>query len=158
MEKQAQQCPREAPMTEFSRRVLLTGAGGITAATALGTAAQALPSTPVAFSATFLEYRRCRQAHLDACDVPEPDFGTAEADAWDANTTSAVEARHQTSIVIRDRPIRSQQDFAELALVVRDELYCTEPDGMWHAHSTNDELSDALMRAVLTMIDGGANV
>lgn len=121
----------------------------------LNAAAQALPNLPTPFSAEFVEYRRCLQLHIDACDAPEPDFGTPELDAWDAATTAATHTRQQACLVIRDRPVHSRQDFAELALVVRQELWQIEPDGSWHAHSRNDELEDSLMRAVFTMIEGG---
>jgi hypothetical protein len=145
-------------MSEVNRRALLAGVGGVAAAGALATAAQALPNLPTPFSPEFIEYRRCLQLHIDACDVPEPDFGTPELEVWDAATTAACEARHQASRVIRDRPVCSRQDFAELALVVQQELWQLEPDGLWQAHSRNDELEDALMRAVFAVAEGAVNV
>lgn len=139
-----------------SRRAVILSAGGIAAAGAFATVVQPLPVMPAPFSAEFLEYRRCVQAHIEACDVEEPDFGTPELDAWDAATSAACEARHKARLVIQNRPIRSRQDFAELAQVVREELWQQEPDGTWHAHSINHELEDALMRAVFALVDGGA--
>ena len=65
-------------------------------------ALQELPNLPAPLSAEFLEYRRCVQAHIDACDVLEPDFGTPELEAWDAATKAAGEARHQAARVIRE--------------------------------------------------------
>ena len=145
-------------MSKVNRRALLASVGGVAAAGVLASSTQALPDLPTPFSTAFLEYRRCVQLHIDACAVHEPDFGTPELDVWDAATTAAGNARHQASHVIRDRPVRSRQDFAELGLVVQQELWQIEPDGSWRAHSRNDELEDAFMRAVFSMIAGVANV
>ena len=95
----------------------------------------------------------------DACDAaPVPDHGTPEAEAWDANATAACEARCEAKLRVQNRPITSRQDFLELALVVRGEPYDQFPDGSWHVHSMNEELEDAMHRAVFTVIEGGINV
>ena len=143
-------------MRNPNRRALLTGVGGLAAIGIAGGTPTLPPGQP--FSPEFIEYLRCVQAHMDACDVPEPGFGTPELEAWDAATSAACEARSRASIVIRDRPVRLRQDFVELAIVVQQELWHQEPDGVWHAHSMNEELEDAMMRAVFGVVDGGAYV
>lgn len=87
-----------------------------------------------------------------------PPVGSPDLAAWDAATTAACEARHAARMPVQNRPVRSRQDFVELAIVVQQELWQQEPDGVWHAHSVNPELEDAMMRAVFAVIDGGANV
>jgi hypothetical protein len=99
-----------------------------------------------------------RQAHLDACDVPEPDFGTPENEAWDAATGEACEARHAAAMIVSNRPIHCRQDLVELVLVVRDELRQQSEGGKWEAHSMNDDLEDALMRGCFLVVERGANV
>lgn len=142
-----------------SRRAVIIGAGGIAAAGALATAAQALQSLPTPFSPEFLEYRRRLAWHIYVCDeLPEPEFGTPEAEARDAVCAEACEARHQARLVIQNRPVRSRQDFVELAHVVRYELWQQGTAGVWHAHSRCEDLEDVFMRAVFVMIDGGAHV
>jgi len=147
--------PISTPASGLNRRGLLRGAGGIAAALALP-ATTAMAGAP--FSPEFLEYRRCVQAHIDACDVPEPMVvDSPEKEAWYAFTGAACEARYEARLVIQNRSVRSRQDLVELAHVVRQELWQQEPDGSWHAHSINHELDDALMRAVFVVIDGGAH-
>jgi hypothetical protein len=140
-----------------SRRDVILSAAAIATAGALSTAALALPSMRGEFSPEFLHYRRMRQAHIDACDLPEPDFGTPENEAWDAATSEACEARHAAAMVVSNRPIHCRQDFVELVLVVRDELWQRGEDGKWEAHSMNDELEDALMRGCFLVIAGDAH-
>src|SRR4051794_1461866 len=112
-------------MANPNRRALLASAGGLVAVGIVGGAAVALPAGQ-SFSPKFVEYLRCRQAHIASCEG-EPEFKGVDYPAWDNANTAACEARHAASIVIRDRPVRARQDLLELALVVRAELYQQEP-------------------------------
>jgi hypothetical protein len=117
-----------------------------------------VPSMRGEFSPELLHYRKMRQAHVDACDVPEPDLGTPEHEAWDAATGEACEARHAAAMTVSNRPIHRRQDFIELVLVVRDEHWQRREDGKWEAHSVSDDLENALMRATFVVIEGGVHV
>ena len=139
-----------------NRRALLVGAGGLVAVGVAGGAVAALPSGQ-SYSPELVEYLRCWQAHVDSCEG-EPELRTPEYATWEASQTAACEARGRASDVIRDRPVRSRQDFIELGIVVRQEFWHQEPDGTWHSHSMHYELDDALMRAAFGVIDGGAYV
>lgn len=149
---------RAGGLNRQSRRAVLLGASGIAAVGALAALPSPAMSAGLQFSAEFLEYRRCVQRHINACDVEEPDFGTPELEAWDAVCAEAIKARHQARLVIQNRPIRSRQDFVELALVVREELWQQGPDGSWDKHSLCDELEEALQVATWWLIDGGVHV
>jgi hypothetical protein len=109
-------------------------------------------------SPEFRNYLAAVQAHYDACDAPEPDFAARELLAWEAATDDASHARAEARLAIQTRPVCSWQDFVELAIVVRQELWQHEPDGTWIAHSMGGELEEAFMRAVFLVIEGGANV
>jgi hypothetical protein len=152
----AESSPSTAAPASKSRRAVILGAGGIVAVGALSAAVR-VPAAAKPFSPEFRSYLRALQAHLDACNVPEPDFGTPKNEAWDAATGEACEARHAAKRLIQNRPVRSQRDFVELALVVRDELWQQEPDGTWLQHSENNELEQAFMRGVSVVIKGGVH-
>lgn len=140
--------------TSLSRRgVIAAGAA------ALAGAALPMPAAAAPFSPEFLEYRRCLQAHIDASDgTPEPPFGTPEYFANQALSDAACERRYEACLVIQNRPVRSWQDFRELALVVRYQLWDQMPDGTWDRHSGNDELEEALQAATWQLIEGGVHV
>lgn len=140
----------------LDRRSLLAAAGGaVAAAGALGSVPALASEGP---SPEFREYLRRLDAHLDICGLEEPAFGTPEAALHDAACDVAGEARYQAWLPICARQVRTEQDFKELALVVRHELWDQLPDGTWHQHSQNDELEEKLQAALIQRIEGGANV
>jgi hypothetical protein len=107
----------------------------------------------------FVQYLRCRQAHIASCEgEPEALFEDPEYEKWEAKQADACEALSRTCDVIRNRPVRSERDFKELIRVVQEELWQQRPDGSWVQHSCNDELESALQRALFQRIEGGANV
>ena len=142
-------------MSKIDRRALLAGVG-VLAAT--GAALSALPTFASSGpSPEFREYLRCLEAHIAQCEL-EPqdvDFDSPAYEAWDAATSAACEARAEASYVIRDRPVRTERDFRELVRVVQEQLWQRLDDGSWDRHSCNDELEEALARALFQRLEGG---
>ena len=119
---------------------------------------QPLPNTAIPYSQEFLAYRHCVQMHFDTYSISEPFPGDPGYDAWLRLTDAASDVREQARRVILNRSVRTRRDFAELVLMVRQELWQMDSDGQWRAHSVNEELEDALMRGALVIVEGGAHV
>ena len=111
--------------------------------------ARAATFTP---SLELLEYRR-RKAAWNACF----DGSYEEDEAWEARVAETGDAKEATIEAILARPCRSWQDVAELAEVVRDELWHTEDPDNWYVHSHHGDLEPALMKAIFAVAGGGAN-
>jgi hypothetical protein len=113
-----------------------------------------LPTAAAGFSREFLEYRRLAMKHERLCLIPDPADG--DATALDALCDDACDARYAARDVWFNR--QPGPTLPELAWAVRADLWSLT-DGKWEKHSDNDDLEEALQRAVFALVlEGGAHV